>query len=461
MPESQPAGGVDKGVVLFVAATAAFLTPFMGSSINIALPSIGGEFGSGAVTLSWISTIYLLAAAMFLVPLGRLADIYGRKKVFLSGMIGYTVMSLLCGLATSETMLIAVRALQGITDAMMFGTATAIVTSVYPPAERGRALGISVAAVYAGLAFGPAIGGFITQYLGWRHIFFLTTILGALVVALTVWKMRGEWAEARGQKMDVLGSTLYAVALLAIMYGFRVLPDLTGGWLMLAGVACLGVFVIVESRTPSPVLHISLFRNVTFALSNLSALINYAATFALGFLLSLYLQYLKGLDPHAAGLILLIQPVVQAILSPLAGRLSDRIEPRIVSSIGMALTTAGLALASALDARATLGHVVGILVLCGLGFALFSSPNTNAIMGSVSRVHYGVAAATTAAMRLIGQMLSMGVAALIIAVFLGQARVTPDRYPAFLMSFRFSFLIFSSLCLAGIFASLARGKLHA
>ncbi len=456
-----PASGVDKGVVLFVAATAAFLTPFMGSSINIALPSIGAEFGSGAVTLSWISTIYLLAAAMFLVPLGRLADIYGRKKVFLSGMIGYTIMSLLCGLATSETMLIALRALQGITDAMMFGTATAIVTSVYPPAERGRALGISVAAVYAGLAFGPAIGGFITHYLGWRHIFFLTTILGGLVVALTIWKMRGEWAEARGQKMDVLGSALYAVALLAIMYGFRVLPALTGVWLMLAGVACLALFVIVESRAPSPVLAISLFRNVTFALSNLSALINYAATFALGFLLSLYLQYIKGLDPRTAGLILLIQPVVQAILSPLAGRLSDRVEPRIVSSIGMALTTAGLALASSLGASSTLGHVVGILLLCGLGFALFSSPNTNAIMGSVSRVHYGVAAATTAAMRLIGQMLSMGVAALIIAVFLGEAQITPDRYPAFLMSFRFSFLIFSALCLAGIFASLARGKLHA
>jgi EmrB/QacA subfamily drug resistance transporter len=460
----KPAGsasGVDKGVVLFVAATAAFLTPFMGSSINIALPSIGREFGSSAVALSWISTIYLLAAAMFLVPIGRLADIHGRKKVFLSGMIGYTIMSLLCGLAASEAMLIALRALQGVSDAMMFGTAMAIVTSVYPPAERGRAIGISVAAVYAGLAFGPAVGGLITQYLGWRPIFFLTTILGAVVVALTIWKMRGEWAEARGQKMDVLGSALYAAALLAIMYGFRVLPDATGGWLMLAGVACLAVFVIVESRTPSPVLHISLFRNVTFALSNLSALINYAATFALGFLLSLYLQYIKGLDPHAAGLVLLIQPVMMAALSPLAGRLSDRVEPRVVSSIGMALTTAGLAMAASLGASATLGHLIGILVLCGLGFALFSSPNTNAIMGSVSRAHYGVAAATTAAMRLIGQMLSMGIAAMIIALYLGQAQVTPDRYPAFLASFRFAFLVFSALCLAGVFASLARGKLHA
>ncbi len=313
-------GTVDKRVVLFVASTASFLTPFMASSINIAIPSIGKEFSADAITLSWISTAYLLAAAMFLVPMGRMADIHGRKKVFLTGMAGYSVVSLLCALAASEAMLVALRALQGFTDAMMFGTSLAIVTSVYPPEQRGRALGITVASVYAGGALGPFIGGMLTQFLGWRSIFLLTMVLGLFVTGLALWKVRGEWAEARGQKMDVVGSLFYACALFAVMYGFRLLPAVTGLWLIIGGAVLLAAFVLRESRVASPVLDVSLFRRSSvFALSNLSALINYAATFALSFLLSLFLQYIKGFSPRSAGLIMLTQPVMMAVFSPLAG----------------------------------------------------------------------------------------------------------------------------------------------
>ena len=453
--------GVDKRVVLFVAATASFLTPFMGTSINIAIPSIGREFSADAITLSWISTAYLLAAAMFLVPLGRLADIHGRKRVFLAGIAGYTVVSFLCGLAGSEALLVGLRALQGFTDAMMFGTSIAIVTSVYPPEQRGRALGVTVASVYAGGALGPFIGGFLTHYLGWRSIFYLTTVLGLLAVALTLWKMRGEWAEAHGQKFDVIGSVIYGLALLGVMYGFRLLPSVTGVWVILGGALMLAAFVLRESRVAYPVLDVRLFRNnAVFALSNLSALINYAATFAVSFLLSLFLQYVKGLDPRSAGLIMLSQPVMMAIFSPLAGRLSDRIEPRIVASAGMALSTTGLLLTAFLGAGSPLAHIVAILMLCGLGFALFSSPNTSAIMGSVERQHYAVASATTGAMRLIGQMLSMGIAALIIALRVGQVEITPEYYPAFLRAFRLAFITFAVLCCAGTFASLSRGKVR-
>ncbi|MGA2765023.1 MAG: MFS transporter [Spirochaetia bacterium] len=456
-----PRSGVSKGVVLFVTATASFLTPFMGSSVNIALPTIGREFSADAFSLSWISTAYLLAAAMFLVPMGRLADIHGRRKVFLAGMIGYTFVSLLCGLATSETMLIVLRALQGTADALMFATATAIVTSVYPPSERGRALGVTVASVYAGLALGPFIGGLITQSFGWRAIFYFTTALGLLVIVLTLWKMKDEWAEAAGQKMDWPGAALYALTLLAVMNGFRLLPELSGVIVMALGVACLAGFVLWENRAANPVLDMGLFRsNVVFGMSNLSALINYAATFALTFLLSLYLQYIKGLDPRTSGLVLLSQPFMMSVFSPLAGRLSDRMEPRVVASAGMAMSTAGLLLTSFLDASSSFAHIVTVLMLCGLGFALFSSPNTSAIMGSVERKHYGVASATTGAMRLIGQMLSMATAGMIIALYVGKVQITPEKHDAFLTGFRAAFLIFAGLCLAGIFASLARGKLR-
>jgi len=459
--DQRAGSGVDRRVVLLVAATAAFLTPFMATSINIALPSIGREFSIDAVTLSWISIAYGLAAAMLLVPLGRMADIRGRRKVFLAGMVGYTVVSFLCTLSSSETMLIALRALQGGTDAMMFGTSTAIVTSVYPPEQRGRALGVVVASVYSGSALGPVIGGFLTQALGWRSIFWLTTLLGTLAVALTLWKMRGEWADARGQKMDVIGSVLYGLGLLGVMYGFRLLPSLNGAWLIVGGTAVLAAFVIRENRTPSPVLDMSLFRrNFVFAFSNLSALINYAATFALSFLLSLYLQYIKGLSPGTAGLIMLAQPVMMAAFSPLAGRLSDRIEPRIVASAGMAMSAAGLFLTAFLNGHSPLAAIVAILLLCGLGFALFSSPNTNAIMSSVPRQQYGVAAATTGVMRLVGQMLSMGIAQLIIALYVGEVELTSPVYPAFLRAFRAGFFLFAGLCCTGILASLTRGNVR-
>jgi EmrB/QacA subfamily drug resistance transporter len=454
-------GGVDKGVVLFVASMASFLTPFMGSSVNIALPSIAKEFNVDAVTLGWITGVYFLAAAMFLVPLGRVADITGRRRIFLLGMMGYTAVSALCVFAASEGMLLALRAAQGLTDAMMFGTSLAIVTSVYPPEQRGWALGITVASVYSGGALGPFLGGLLTQLWGWRSIFVLTAFLGLVVVALTLWKMRGEWAEARGQKMDYLGSLLLGVGLLGIMGGFRLLPSIQGLLLVIGGAAFVAGFLWRESAIDYPVLNLGLFRNTTFAMSNLAALINYSATFAVSFLMSLYLQDVKGLPAETAGILMLCQPVVMAISTLIAGRLSDKVEPRLLSSAGMALTVAALVLFSSLGSGSPLPEVAGILVLSGLGFGLFSSPNTSAIMGSVEKRFYAVASATTGEMRLIGQMLSIGIASLVIAVVMGQVEITPDRYPAFLQAFRLGMLVFAALCAVGIVASMARGTLHA
>jgi EmrB/QacA subfamily drug resistance transporter len=454
-------GLVDKRVALIVVSLANFLTPFMGSSVNVALPSIAQEFHVGAITLTWITNAYLLAAAMFMIPIGKLADIHGRRKVFLLGVAGYTLMSLLCSVATSEAMLISFRALQGFTDALMFGTASAILTSVYPPEERGRALGISVAGVFAGGASGPFIGGFLTQTLGWRSIYLLTALLGLAAIVMIFTRLKGEWAEARGQKLDVVGSAIYAVTLAAIMYGFTLLPAISGFALICAGLGGLVAFVLWESRVPNPVLEVKLFRhNHVFAFSNLAALINFAATAAIAFLLSLYLQYIKGVDPSTAGLILLAQPIMMATFSPLAGRFADRFEPRILATAGMLLLTLGLVLIAFLDAGSSLVRVVVPLVICGLGFAFFSSPNVSAIMGSVDRAYLGMAAATTAAMRLVGQMLSMGIATLILALYMGNAQITPQYYPAFLASFRTAFSIFAVLCLAGAYASLSRGKLH-
>ncbi len=450
-----------KRSALLIATFASFLTPFMVSSINIALPAIGKEFQMSAVLMSWVPTSYILSAAMFLVPFGRLADIHGRKRVFAYGMWIFTLCSLALAFSPSAAVLIALRVLQGFGSAMIFGTGMAILTSVFPAAERGRVLGINVAAVYLGLSLGPVLGGFLTHQIGWRSIFLVNVPLGLFVIYLVLAKLEGEWAEAKGETFDVVGSLLYAFTLVALIYGLSLLPAIFGIWFILAGmVGCL-LFVAWDRRATSPLLNMDLFfHNPAFAFSNLAALINYSATFAVTFLLSLYLQYIKGFTPQHAGMILISQPVVMAIFSPFAGRLSDKIEPRVVASIGMGFTAAGLLLFTFIDRDTHIGLIIAGLMLLGFGFALFSSPNTNAVMSSIEKRFYGVGSSTLGTMRLIGQMLSMGIAMVVFALSIGGVRITPEYYPQFLTSMKTAFVILSALCFCGIFASLARGKVR-
>ena len=441
---------------LLVATLANFLTPFMSSAVNIALPAIGTEFAADAILLSWIPTSFLLAAAMFAVPFGRISDIYGMKRIFLCGIILFTVASLLSAVASSALSLILFRILQGIGSAMIFVTGLAIVTSVYPARERGKAIGINIAAVYVALSLGPVVGGVMTQHLGWRSLFYAMIPLGIVILGLTCWKVKNEWAECRGERFDWKGSLLFSIVLVMIIYGFSILPGPAGIVLVFLGIAGFSGFLIFELRVNSPVLNVRLIKNRTFALSSLAALINFSATFAVVFLLSLYLQYIKGLDPQSAGLILVAQPIVMAIVTPIAGRLSDRFEPWKLASLGMALSMFGLFLFSLITAETGIAVVSTGLVILGLGFGLFASPNTSAIMGSVERKFYGVASAMVSTMRLLGQMFSMGLALMVFALFIGNAQITPVQYPALLDSIRTVFVVCTILCFAGIFASLAR-----
>lgn len=425
--------------------------------MNIALPAIAKEFSMDAITLNWVTTSYLLSTAVFLLPLGKVADIKGRRKVFILGVLIFTSASLLSGLSTSSLFLILSRVLQGLGASMVFSTAVAILTSVYPLSERGRVLGINVASVYSGLTLGPFLGGILTEHLGWRSVFLAPVPLGAIVILLALWKLKGEWADARDERFDFTGSVLYGLMLVAFLVGFSKFSKV----MIALGLLLLILFLLVEKRCQHPVLKIELFlKNITFAFSNLAALLHYSATFGITFLLSLYLQYLKLMTPQETGVILMIQTAVQALLSPFAGWLSDRIEPRIVSSSGMALTALGLFVFSLLREGSSLKLIISILILLGVGFALFSSPNTNAVMSSVERRFYGIASATLATMRVVGQTLSMAIIMLVFAIYIGETEITPEVHDLFMMSFRASFTVFSILCVAGIFASLARGNIR-
>ena len=433
----------------------------MVSSTNIALPVVGTEFSLNAATLGWIATSYLLAAAMILMPAGRIADIVGRKRIFLVGLSLYSGTSFLCALASSSFTLILFRVFQGFGAGVMFATGLAIVTSVFPSEKRGMALGIVASATYLGLSLGPVVGGFLTQYLGWQSIFWSTAPLGLIAFALVLLGLKGEWAEARGEPFDLAGSITLAVSLPVLIYGSSSLPSLPGILSLASGIIGIVGFYLIESRTASPIFPVTLLRdNRTFAFSSLAALINYSSTFAVTFLLSLYLQHIKGLHPYQAGTLLVAQPIVMAAVSPVAGRLSDRLEVRVLASLGMAFVALGLTLLAFLHWETPVPFVVISLIVLGLGYGLFSSPNMNAIMSSVEKRLYGIASATVGTVRLIGQMLSMSIAVLIFSLVIGRVQIDPSVYEQLLKGIRLSFGVFALLCFGGIFASMVRGKLH-
>ena len=446
---------------LIVATLTSFMGPFTISSVNVALPTIQAEFSANAVVLSWVATSYLLAVAVFLVPFGKVADIYGRKKVFTLGLIFYTSSSLLAIFSFSMTALIAMRILQGVGAAMFVTTGMAIITSVFAPARRGRAIGIYVSAVYIGLSVGPFAGGFLTRYLGWRSLFAVVVPFGAASIIATLKYLKGEWADARGEKLDIQGSVIYGFSILALIYGASQLPRAAALFLIIIGLVGIGIFIRYEIRISNPVFEVRLFsQNRLFTFSSLAALINYSATFAITFLLSLYLQYIKGVPPQYAGSILIAQPVMMAVFSPLAGRLSDRIEPRLIASAGMIMISLGLSSLIFINAQTSKTLIMGTLAFMGFGFALFSSPNMNAIMSAVEKRYFGIASGTVATMRLLGQMVSMAIAMVVFAIFIGREPISPTNYDRFLRSVQISFLVFTLLCVLGFFFSLMRGKIR-
>ncbi|MDX9745995.1 MAG: MFS transporter [Syntrophales bacterium] len=448
-----------KRSVLIVTAFAAYLTPFMGSAVNLALPAIQKDLGANALGLGWVMSSFILSAVVFLLPFGRLADIVGRKRVFTAGLMLFMVSTLFIVFSQTLAALIAFRIVQGVSSAMIFGTSMAIITSVFQEGERGRALGINVTAVYLGLSTGPVIGGLLTQHFGWRSIFAFLIPFGIAAVVLIRTKIRTEWADSKGEKFDAWGSVIYGMTLFGVMYGFSNLPSVTGWIFLITGVLLSVGFVLFERKTEHPVFDVRLLvGNRVFAFSGMAALINYSATSAVGFFISLYLQYIKGFGAREAGLIMISQPLAMALLSPVAGRLSDRYDPGKIASIGMGFTAVGLLAFCFITPETTIATILVLFIILGIGFGLFSSPNSNAIMSSVEKRHFGVASGVVGTMRMIGQMFSMGIAMMIISLYMGRQVINPSTFPGFIAGMKTGFVIFSVLSVLGIFASLARNN---
>lgn len=434
--------------ILFTIMLTSFLTPFTGSALNLALPSLGKEFGASPAELGWVLGSFLLAAIVVLLPFGKLADRYGKRRFFIMGNAIFAAASLLAVFAPNMVSLLAIRGLQGIGSAMTFATSMSILTLVIPKERRGWAMGWNVAVVYTGLTLGPAVGGFLNFYYGWQSIFLVLAALGGLAFLTARHFIQEEWYEDSSPQWDKKGALLYGGAILLIIYGLsQLLAEPLAPALLLAGLLLFGVFLRFELHTENPLLPVRLlFINRPFSLSCLAALLNYCATFATSLLLSLYLQTILGLTSRSAGLILLAQPIIMASLSPLMGKLSDKYAPTKLAALGMAVITIGLGGFALTVYHLSLYLLIPMLIITGTGFALFAAPNNNAIMSAVEKKHYGLAASLLSSTRLVGQVLSVALMNLILSLNWEGLGLQENL----LQNLQLALLIFALLSVAGV-----------
>ncbi|MGD1012177.1 MAG: MFS transporter [Acidimicrobiales bacterium] len=403
--------------LLGATAIGAFMAPFDGSVVAIALPKIGPALHLSFVGALWVQLSYLLVVTVALIPAGRLADAWGGLRLYRVGLFVFALASAAAGASTSVPWLIAARCVQGLGAALLASTSTALVTEAFPGAERGKALGLNVTAVYLGLAMGPVLGGLLTEQFGWRSIFYVNVPVAVASLALG-WGLSSERHSERRRAragFDLTGLGLLVGALAAEMVGVSLAP--LWGWtaasslaLMVGGAAGVAGLVAYESRRTDPFLDVGMFRRSRlYATANLAALSNYMAFSAVTVLTSVFLEVVSGRSPEQAGLLLVAAPAAMVALSWLAGRASDVVGSRWLASGGMAVIGVGLILLSRLPAQPSMARLIGNLLLIGVGMAAFSSPNTSAVMGSAPRAQLGVASATLGTMRCLGQTLSIGV----------------------------------------------------
>lgn len=443
---------------LFVAMVTSFMAPFMSAALNLSVTDISTQFNAPVDISTWVVNAYTLSTAAFSACMGSLADLRGRRKMILVGCIAFAATSALCALSPSIYLLVAFRFLTGVSAAVVLAANVPLMLLYFAPQVKGRMLGISVSAVFVGLALGPTLGGVLNDTLGWRAIFVLGIVLSMLAFAFCL-RLKDDSKEASAS-FDHRGNTLYVIAIMLLMLGLTELTTQQWGPLVLcAGVLVLVVFVLFEWRCERPMLHVRLFaKSRAYGFSNLATMLNFAAVFAVSYTMAIYLQNVKGLDAAVAGLILIAQPLAQVVLAPVSGRLSDRFAPAAIATVGVALCTCSLGMLLTLTADTPLWFIVTALVVLGIGLGAFSAPNNNAILSCVDRSHYSEANATVSTMRGIGQTASLAFASLMLSSSLGStifSESDPQVLTAAIAQIMFVCFVLSVLTIA---ASLVRNK---
>jgi len=447
-------------LTLLSICVATFLMPMSMSAVNVALPAIAEDLNADAVLVSWIPTMNLLGAIALQLPAGRIADMIGRKRVFLAGLLLFSLSSLAITLVDHIGWLLLMRLLQGISGAMIFGTGMAIVSQVFAEHGRGMALGLTSTSVYLGLTCGPPIGGWLTEWWDW-HAVFLAPLPLAVVCALLVWIHVRETERQLDERLDWIGSLLFIAASSLFFVGLSELPKLGGAILGALGLALLGLFIYQQEHSPYPLIRLRrMMNNKVFFRSIQASFFMYAANYPLQFLLSLYLQYIRDLSPSEAGQLMLLQAMMMAILAPLAGRLSDRFEPRILATLGCLLFGVGFLILALLDQDSSLEQVMLALLVMGTGFGLFSSPNNNGALSVVPTEKLSIGSSLLNISRTLGNMLGMAVVVFLFNLFIGNAQLVPEQYPALMELLELAFILCCGYCLLAAWRSWSRGKVH-
>ena len=472
LSEAQAASLEDRRwLLLALTSIGAFMSPLDASIVAVALPTMGPALQLSFGASMWVQASYLLTMAVLLIPLGRLADQHGRMHFYLAGIVVFTLGSLAAAFSFDGATLIGSRILQGAGGALLSATSAAIVTAVFPAKERGRALGLNVMAVYAGLSVGPPLGGFLVDHFGWPWIFLVNLPIGMAVFIWGWFLLPQRESPVSGTQGDPLGTLLLGGSLLCLLMPLTFgsqwgwLTVRTGLLLVLAGLLA-GLFLFAETRARAPLLDLDLLRrNRLFAMANLAALLNYMALYGIAILTAIHLQLVQGRSAKVAGWIMLCQPLMQSCLSPLAGRLSDLMGSRALATSGMLLTALGMGLLASLGSQASIPQTTLALAIVGIGMAAFSAPNTSAIMGSVERSQLSVASAFLSTMRVMGQALSIAILGGIASSRLSSAEWLQlllrhgslRASEAFARGYSAAMLAGALLALLGAWASLTRG----
>lgn len=430
---------------------AIFLNPFMVSAVGISLPQIASDFSLNPAQLGLIETIYLVASVTLLLPVGKIADQVGLSKFFFLGICIFSISTFLMAMAPNYIFLVSFRFLQGAAIACISATGVALLTKEFPAHLRGRIIGIGVASVYTGLSLGPSIGGYITNTLGWRMIFVFGGC-GGILALLGVVRHVNFKREHETIRFSFKSAFCYFGLILTIWASATHIASAPMIYAPIAVMALVGFiyFLSLQRSHERPIVEVALLvENREFLLGNVICYINYTASAAMVFSLSLYLQYIQHLGPHEAGLVLLVQPVIMAVFAPISGRISDRVEPTILTTIGMFSASIGLAVVTLLGEHSSLSMVIGLLIFIGIGFALFSSANINQIMSSVTSKHYGVASSTSGTMRTFGMLSSISIVSGAFAYFVGSKEMQVGLESEFLKGLHLSFSVFVVLSLIG------------
>lgn len=446
--------------IALIAVCAGYLIAPMGmAAVNVAIPTLAEDLHANANKVSWLPTLYILSNVALMLPFGKLADNYGRKRMYVWGLALNAIAAFMCAIANSIDVILFWRLVQGAAGAMIFSTGIAIITAVTPGNKRGMALGIVASCVYIGLTLAPAVGGWLTELLGWRAVFYFQI---PFVIALLIYikmKLPGEWKNQHHSRFDWVGSFIFIIFSCALVYGMSVLPTLLGWSLLALSFLCLTAFIVHQSKDKQPLIRVQMFlESRVFSLSLSTSFLMYGSNFAILFLLSLYLQYIKGYSPSYAGQILLIQALCMALVAPLAGKLSDKFQPRIIATSGCFIVGIGFVVLNQIDASSEASYIGISLALIGVGFGLFSTPNNNAIMGAVNEHEVGVASASMNLSRTIGNLVGMSLVNLMMHHYLGDAKLSATQNNGLMQTISLALIMSLSFVVVATILSAMRGK---